>query len=499
MRLIKCDLSGISFRPLLFVLLLLSSSAVSLLTSPLASAASVYDNKFQAISSLEIGTEACGYEDISLTWSRYITDDFWWNKAGSNGVRDSWRSQFESAVANGRSWGVVQIEGTGGLKSAQVWWTDHDTQIDWGASGTDSPMIVDNDTSNRIRTVTIQRQGADFGDPCDDSQNSSRAVYDDVNSFLPLGTSLPVKILFLNVSDPNYPDDYAGIEIPNTYIPPGDAGKPEIGYTVDRYDFLGNYLKNLDLNTLVEGTENDTNYKVCWLVAEVIDGDVSDEGNFFYCTLPDEPFKYRFKHYGTYVITVDVMWRGSPYPGFPEEVDDFPPTIIQLDIDGSSYEGNTLTDDCSGGVCVPPSPYEDCSELFGDLDLIGGFGCVMRNFGTFLRILLTNMFLPRNGFYESFFGDISKFLEQKLGFIYQSIATLFSLLGGIITASATPNPILSPTGGTFFGTTVNFDMSYLEDNFPAMWTAIITIVRSATVLALIFAFYRKWHEVVDHR
>lgn len=273
---------------------------------------------------------------------------------------------------------------------------------------------------------------------------------------------------------------------------------PRLKYSVDRYDLTASYERNLDLDAANLGTENDSNYKIFWTVYHQVDG--VGETIFTYASTPGESFKYRFDEFGAYSLSATILWRGVPYPALAIPEADISPMFVNLVINGDTFEGDTGTDECTttGGytTCVAGSSYEDCSTY--GADIVGGIGCAFRNFGNFLRILFSNMFVPRNGFLESQFSEFTLFMESKLGFIYQSIAHLVSLLGGIIVAAATPNPILNPSG-TMFGQTVSFDISYLEDNWPAIWNLIIAIVRSATVLAMMFAFLRKYQEVVDHR
>jgi hypothetical protein len=272
------------------------------------------------------------------------------------------------------------------------------------------------------------------------------------------------------------------------------AVTPDAGYTIQGYSVEWSLFKC--------ATWTDVG-NICGGTADLVDHKIQDQ---------NQQYAYTVSDLSDYTLSAQYLvqecYRYPSYPATPDNcfyvslsaelpTYNFTTTTVHLKIDGSAIAGDTAGATCDvSGFCTPPSPYKDCST-FG-LDVGGYVGCIVGNFQVWLTALMTTLFVPGGSFFAGYWANFSGFLATKLGFIWGAIASVMSLFTGIITAAGSES---CTTGslGTFFGTSVSFDFCSLQDISSAGWTLISTLIRSITVLAMVFAFYRKYHEVVDAR
>lgn len=216
-----------------------------------------------------------------------------------------------------------------------------------------------------------------------------------------------------------------------------------------------------------------------------------------------ETFTYTFNQYEHYELTVQMLdYDQIPYENLPSGYI-YGYTVVSMYVNGTN---NYLHDSLGCYIadeifCLVDeySPFIDCSAIFGDFDLVGGFGCVMENFGIFLKASLFTLFTPNPDFYKNYWAEFGEFLNTKLGMLYTSIGFVFSLFGSIITSGATTECTITPVG-TLFGQSFTIDVCSFEDIAGStLWGVLQGLVISLTILALSFALYRKYNEVVDKR
>jgi len=283
-------------------------------------------------------------------------------------------------------------------------------------------------------------------------------------------------ILTNNVS---FVGDFSGAPLypgmsPNVY--------PKVGYTLD----------DRNLSALIYERDpivaNCSNNGVHWTLSsptEVIDEQFKSIYDVYTYTMPGVD---------TYTLEAEY-YSGVPCAPLPLN---YIPTLLHLNVNGESVTGSTDLNSCTttAGVfnCDEADPYADCSTYGTD---VGGYvQCVIANFGVFLRALLVSLFVPPVSVLDGFYEQITTFMDTKLGFIYTSLASVVNMLTGMITSAATPDCVLNPPG-TLFGSPVEFNLCTFEDNFPAAFAVMQTLVIGATVVGFTFAFYRKYNEVVD--
>lgn len=294
--------------------------------------------------------------------------------------------------------------------------------------------------------------------------------------------------------------------------------KPEFSYSVTGKDITATD-KNVQLPEVTPtGGYTIKGYSVEWTLwecsswtdvpptcedSEIVDHKIQDQ---------NKKYEYTVSTYKNYKLEAQYLvqecYRYASYPDTPDHcvyVDlgtelpdyDFTSTTVRLNINGDNIAGDTADADCNvAGYCEPPSPYEDCSTY--GADLIGGFGCHLRNFGTFLKLTLQWLFVPSGSYFNNYWTELTSFLNDKLGFIYQSLASILSLLASMIDAAATEECTYTPQG-SLYGSTIQFNLCKFEEINPAGFTLIVTLMRSLTVVALIFAFNRKYHEILEKR
>jgi len=212
----------------------------------------------------------------------------------------------------------------------------------------------------------------------------------------------------------------------------------------------------------------------------------------------NQVYDYQFGGNDQYILQVQYADLGPPALPFLNA--NFIPVRFTINVNGTFILGGSNTGcEISDGAldCGENDPYTDCST-FG-LDLGGYFNCIMNNFGLWLRNTLINLFVPSWSFFNSWVDDFGTFLNQKLGFIYSSFGFITGLFSGIIAGGTTGTCTIAPPG-TFFGATFSVDICTFQTVVGnTVWGIIQGLVISLTILAMAFAAYRKYLEVVDHR
>lgn len=468
------------------LLFALSSIAQLALFSGVVSAASDYDNAYIKTDSISVvnppentGNPSlyCNDTNVSLNWVSFITDS---SKPWYNATK---HAQWTSALDNG-SWGV----------------SEHTTTDTYDATKPPRKVVfVYFNPSAQMplqwgpRYVQVQNANVLVID-CDVTTHQLYAYYDGDNvtrtlSYNPLPETDPwtkTRNFFINTTAMNIPPGYSGT-IPPTSPEIKTKVYPDLEYQVKNRDLKVQYLKNIPNAS-----------RINWQIFKADDEGLSTGDPIFskfgnqISTNPN--LEYTFKEQGKYVLVSGV----ESYPPFlpiPADLDNRP-RVIQLNIDGTTYEGNTEGEECDDGYCQVVSPLEDCSTY--GTDLIGGIGCQFRNFLVSLGIAMRFLFIPNPDFISDYWTDFNQFMNTKLGFLYGGIAFIITLITNAVTATASPNCVLG-FSGTIFGQTFSINGCAMQQTFPAFWPIMQTLVVGGTVVILIFAAQRKYHEVLEAR
>lgn len=528
---INCTRLKESFRPLSFALLLISSLVLSSLTPLVANAAPGYDDDLRIADSLSIdkvnyyGSGVCPTIDVTLDWSAYFNaaETRYYGYANflggsepinSDANKDAVRASFAEAVGNageGGSWGVSSWStnaGGGYDKGYYIFWNeDHSIPVTFDGGG--SVFI----TADHIAWMTYYNGNLGGSQNCSDvminyigggglqvSNDSPNAQGDPALRFVSFGTV-------------TYPEDYDGPDVPDN-----GGGKttvkPDFTYSVNNKDVQAKDY-NLDLPA-VEPDEGYTiqGYSVEWSLFKCASytevGNICHDSDLvkYQIMNQNDTFNYSVSDYADYHLQANYLvqecYRYPSYPATPDYcfyVDlgaelpdyDFTSTTVHLKIDGSAFSGDTKEGECDvSGFCEPPSPYEDCSTY--GLDIVGGLGCVIRNFGVWLTNTLKMLFIPTGQFFNELFSDFGNFFNEKLGFIAYPITFLIGFFTDVMNAASSPTCQME--GGSIFGVNADVDLCTMQDKVPVIYNGIITFIRAAVAFALIFALFRKYHEVV---
>ena len=515
---IKCILSSVSFRPLSFALLLTLSLVLSSLTPLVANAAATdeipqTERVYVGGDAAEgTGLSACGSEeDFTLNWSEILyntsspnyyknTWNYTSNYDGAQAKQDAFFDRFDANLAEGAGWGVAQSFDNGY------------PEIDIFVFDPDADLTV-NDGYIAVSGSAVWTHGFAYN-PNAYCRWQDLKYSHDVRYTLPTSPNT-WKYLFIVSDNIDYPEGYEGSPVPGG-VGTKTVVKPDFTYSVNNKDVQAKDY-NLTLPTITpdEGYTIE-GYSVEWSLFKC--GSYTDVGNLcndsslskYQILGQDDTFNYSVSDYGDYHLQANYLvqecYRYPSYPATPDycfyvdfgaeaELDDydFTSTTVHLKIDGSSFSGDTKEGECDvSGFCEPPSPYEDCSTY--GLDIVGGLGCVIRNFGVWLTNTLKMLFIPTGQFFNELFSDFGDFFNEKLGFIAYPISFLIGFFTDVMNAAGTPTCSLE--GGSIFGVNADVDLCTMQDKVPVIYNGIITFIRAAVAFTLIFALFRKYHEVV---
>lgn len=209
------------------VVLILASLVGSSLISPLASAASVYDDAYQQTETLEIRGEGygqdCSTENIISSWSSKLLAD------------PSVGSSFGNALESG-SWAIAQTKTDNGMAGVhddfvRIYWTEsNEMELDFQHmfSTFYETRLVKSDTNQPIHQALIRSNFAGYvgGQNCNiivqDAGTSDDALF--THNFTMTQGSAEIRgYIAVNVNV-NYPDDYEGDVVANGSIDEDEDG-----------------------------------------------------------------------------------------------------------------------------------------------------------------------------------------------------------------------------------------------------------------------------------
>lgn len=292
-----------------------------------------------------------------------------------------------------------------------------------------------------------------------------------------------------------YPPDYEG-QIFEPTILNGDVYRPEIGY----FTTTENVIKAVYTN----GTNNEVCIPVGLVettgcVQPLLRWKIMAEDGTTELTssVKDlfQPFDYKFPAFGTYYLDVSFTHPGTPYAPFSPEIT-LQSTRIEIDANGTFLTGGTGANECSvvGSVftCSPASPFEDCTTY--GLDIIGGFGCVINNFGIWLRNTLIDLFVPNSQALQASLDNFTSAFQSQLGFLY----TAFNMLVQWITSLliVTPRCDIDFGSATFFGATIDINFCAFEQSAPTIYNPIMTMTRLLLAAGFIFIAQKRLIEII---
>jgi|GEM_PF-4163956 len=502
-------ISGQRLKALSFALLLVSSLVCSLLSSPLANAASALDANYQNIDNIStfsnVGSFACANTDISSSWSSYITDSSKWSNPGSASDPTSEmsraRTSFQAALSSGR-WGVSQhseyvansSRGTSGsFRVVQVFWTeDNSLALTWQ---TDGGIDV---TGSGVHSISIGCGNVVFGNSSDNPVAWAYSGATRISNSTPFhatpttnAEAYGIANFFVYTDHPNYPTGYGGIQIPSSFTP--------------KADFYVPYNLNVDDKNITVTPKSVNTGGKCWKWAATLikkgtstsdnlaDWEVISETDYL---ASNEPAHLRAKDYGTdYAIGMLAYDCDAPAPKISDSYNLKLERISPLKVDGSSYVLDSDNLNCdSGGVCEEPSPYENCSTY--GTDLIGGLGCVMRNFGVFLRSLFVTLFVPTPGFLKDYFSSFKDFITTKLGFLVWPLQWAIDFINAFFNGLNGTNNICSWSFGNIFNSDFKLNFCSLEQNFPSVFNTARYMIQGLTVFVLISGLYTHYRRLI---
>lgn len=508
----------------LFGLVLVSTVSTALLPFYSAHATSAYDNAIQVvdIGDLELyntgvfGSSNVDRFDVSTNWTQWITDStYWCSTTGADPLETATSFEEEIFSTNG-SW-AVSINND--YYSGNAWSTIHiywipDPAGQLTSNFSDSPFQRYQLDTSGLPISHWQILPNVFGSGalstenttgfCGQNAGSVSSGLDISNEFgntqkTSAGSS-NVGVFIYNSTAVTYPSGYEGAELPASAVEPSTVYTPKVGYhTTDSNELNALYIGDTNI-TIPAGFEDGFVGEVIpyikWTVYEADGTTVLDTKT----TSLSIPYEFQLPGNDTYIF--EVVFTSPPPPGLPIlEPDNLRTVRFTINANGTFVAGGTALNECSvvDGVeeCGEANPLEDCSTY--GVDVGGYFQCIINNFGIWLRNTLIDLFVPRYSFYTAWVADFTSFLQTKLGFVYTSLATVTNIFTGIIASGSTTECSISAPG-TLFGTTFSVNVCDFETIIGnTSWLLLQGLVISVTVIGLVFAAYRKYLEVVDHR
>lgn len=355
--------SGLSLRSsgVLLSVLLLVLSLVASLCSPLI--ASAYNtpgdtsDDYQTVPNVFVGVGGaygiqCEDIDITTNWSEYILDSTkWYNPNDSN--YQAMKVSFENALDHG-SWGVSidssyqgNNSGRGYVSTVKVYWREDRNQSIYHDGG--NVFLVQG-----VNSVYLTSRYWAFGNGgCEpiayglDLSAAGTAMISYDRQYFPRPTSAEeaggLVNLFANFPV-TYPAGYTGSPIRDSVTTePTPTISPELEYIVQNKKVTLKYKDNIQHQSCP--VMNWTTYK---------QDDEETPVDQKLDQPPQNDYTFTVNEYGKYIFIADlhVPVPCAPFPDDYEVV----PTLITLDVDGSSFEGNN-----SDLICeVRPDGYMGC-------------------------------------------------------------------------------------------------------------------------------------------
>jgi hypothetical protein len=481
-------------KALSLVLLLGLSLVFSLLSSPLANAASDYNMKTTNSLKLKGNSPSgdCGTEEEwNVRWPEFMSTDTanpnsyknTWNYTNNydnaRATMDAFHDNYVSNLGSGAGWAVQQRSSSGaGIKAITIY------LFDPGANLTvQDQRLLPSSGVVRFETFGYNPNAGCRWQAFDYNSNDNYPVINNINSDNPLLLVASDHII--------YPSDYSGFPLPSSFTP-----KP---------DFYVPYILNVDdKNVTVSPKTIDTGGK-CWKWASTLvkkgastsdnlgDWEVISETDYL---ASNEPAHLRAKDYGTdYAIGMLAYDCDAPAAKISDLYNLKLERVFPLKIDGSSYVLDSANLNCdNGGVCEEPSPYEDCSTY--GTDLIGGLGCIFRNFGVFLRSLFITLFVPSSGFIKDYFTQFKDFITTKLGFLVWPLQWAVGFINAFFDGLDGTNNICSWSFGNLFNSDLKLNFCSLEQNFPTPFNTVRYMIQAFTVFGLISGLYAHYRRLI---
>lgn len=317
---------------------LLVALSIGLFGGSSASAASVWDNVIKSTDKLEIGYRNTHSEDITLKYVAVIEE------ACGPTIYDLF---VEQAVSHQKPQAITAETDTHtGTKYVQVAWGG-DPDVIWSASPAYNAYV-------RVQyniELTMTSSG--------DYSCSSQAYANDLG-YTYLGYSfVDTRYVFLNTYNPNYPPDYEGEDLPDTWTP-ATSFDPQHTWSVDRDGTLRVvYDKNFP------GEARGNSY---WELLDTSDDPVVELDTRLLTPYQTQQYTFELPGPGTYELAVG-------YTGdLPENWEDFNysvwnSSIFSIKWDGASFITGNNHDrtECDFVVCYN-HPQEPLGGAFGTLN-----------------------------------------------------------------------------------------------------------------------------------
>lgn len=454
--------SNTSFRASYLLVLLLASLLLSVITPQITKATSAYDTWVHNASELVVNVGTSCVVDITANWSQFLGNQ---------------TTSFQTALNTG-SWGVSRLPfyQNGNDASAIVYWNE--TQQMSATFSTDGFVMANNVTHSAMIHARINNQVCEaYPDPINYGPNQNTISYKggQVENLLFTGTVI-------------YPDGYAGLLIRDTFAPKTKV-YPNITYEINNKTFTAIYDKNIP--SMTECNTGNMSYTMFKRNNDNTETEVDYKPPTTNCQL----YTFTATTNGKYTVMV-VASKPIPFAPFPTDID-VQPRFLSFTIDGTSQTGNTSTDDCTNGACIPQPIFEDCSTH--GTNLIAGFGCIMKNFGIYLNILFISLLKPHPELIGKEFSIITNNFNTQTG-IQGIILAPLSLISSLTTSTCStvhvPLPFVNrnidlPCMNTFY-------TNYLGA-FYTMYQIITSGLISYYVLLNMFSMIKGFKSTNDDR
>jgi hypothetical protein len=127
----------------------------------------------------------------------------------------------------------------------------------------------------------------------------------------------------------------------------------------------------------------------------------------------------------------------------------------------------------------------------------------LKGLGEAIAKSIAFLFAPSANTMQNAFDTLASFFDEKLGFLafpFTFIVDMFTALLNTNTCASSGqscnNSGYGTSFGNWFGGNLSLDVNSLQNLMPSYYDLLINIFRAVTVATLIFAFHRKYMEVV---
>jgi len=411
-------------------------------------------------------------------------------------------SAFLRMIQDGHSYAAFQLRPSSTNDNGIAFMVDtnpvSDTELIWSTSGvvliSPTPTIIDFYISMR-ETGDIALCGFQTGTSGRDSFNYSDA-----------GNNGQTAIIESTFPFNNVPDGYEGLTPPGEPSSNKDRMYPLVGYTITDDNVLNALSAGIFEEICVpvgDPTSGCAKPQIRW---QVLDQD--NEVLKTYTNAMANPFTFQFPTIGTFYLEATYV---LPPPFLaPSPNVELTTVRIEMQPNGTFQKGGTGANECSFQdgkyICEPASPFEDCSTYGGvfpfglagvgePADVIGGFSCIINNFGIFLRNTLINLFVPDSKKLQTTLDSFSQSLQSQFGFVYTGFVMVVQWLNAILTINPQCNFDMGPA--TFFGARISVNFCYFEQTVPTIYNLLIGLARLILAASFVFVAYRRLREIVE--